>query len=145
MQKNTKVKEDLIAHFLTLNEFSGVNFIEENNNNVQLPNKFIEEPTDKTWFSLAFVFDEPESIGNFNTKQERYNGFMQIDIYTVIDTGEDEPNDIYLFLCKLFEEGSYIGDSIIRKIYQPYSTTEKKFYRTTVRIDFVADVDNEEI
>lgn len=139
MTKEVDVKNALINHFFTLNDFCGIEFIKDN---VALKNKHYKPEAGSTWFNLSFNTDEPQTIGNFNTNQERYNGFLQIDINTPIDVGEDEAEDIYIKICELFEVGKIIGDAQIEKVYSPISTEETDFYRKVVRVNFYADVDN---
>lgn len=140
MKKETEVKKNLIDHFLTLNEFSGVDFL--TSDNVSLANKPFKPTAGETWFQVNCVVGEPELIGNFNTNQERYIGFLQIDINTPINVGEDESEDIYLNICKLFSVGTIIGDAQIKKVYSPLATVDEDYFRKIVRINFVADIYN---
>lgn len=145
MKKDIYVKESLINHFLKLNTFSQVGFIETNNKNVAFPNKSFTIPTDSLFFVLHFLDDEPESVGLYNKEQERYTGFLQIDICTPLNVGEDEADDVYSFICGLFSNGSVIDDDVtVNKVCRVQSVAEKNYYKSVVRVYFTADVNNAE-
>lgn len=143
MKKDIYVKQSLINRFLELNEFSQVNFITEEN--VCLPNKSFKQPTDTLFFVLHFLDDEPEEVGLYNKEQERYTGFLQIDICTPLNVGEDEADDVYSFICGLFDVGSVINeDTTVNKVCRVQTVAEKDYYKSVVRVYFTADVNNAE-
>lgn len=82
--KDIDIRKALINRFLTLNEFSGIKFLtfdtEGNPKNVALPNVNFTVPNDKRYFVVNVLFDEPEQIGVMEFEQQRFTGFMQIDI-----------------------------------------------------------------
>lgn len=139
MKKDIYLRKALIKKFFELNDFSQINFI---NNNVALPNVEFEPPVDSLWFGLNILDDEPESIGLYNKTQERYTGFLQIDICVPLNVGEDEADDVYSFICGLFDVGSTFDDVTINKVCKVNAGVEGKYYKTVVRVYFDADVDN---
>lgn len=72
------LKKKLENHFMTLNEFSAIHFLNESNVN-KGDNKAFFVPADKRWFSLAFLSDTPDEVGIGNNEQERITGIYQID------------------------------------------------------------------
>lgn len=149
MKKDIYLRKALIKKFLTLNDFSQIpfiTFVKEDGKlkptNVSLPNKEFEPPVDSLWFGLNILDDEPESIGLYNKTQERYTGFLQIDICVPLNVGEDEADDVYSFICGLFYVGSTFDDVTINKVCKVDAGVEGKYYKTVVRVYFDADVDN---
>ena len=109
------LQKALINRFNTLNTFSGITFIKKNN--VHYPNKPFTENI-SSWFDLNFLSNAPSSVSVGDDSQNRYNGIFQIDIYTPLDMGEDEPNNKYKWLSKLFSKGTDFDNIIIMKVYR---------------------------
>lgn len=144
--KDVEIRKALINHFLTLNTVSGVTFIKFSTANkplnVALPNEKFSVPSDNRYFSLAFNPDEPEQIGMYNCGQQRYYGFFQIDICTPKDKGLDEADNKFNWICKLFLEGTSINGVDVDKVYLATRIEESDVLRTVVRVNFNADIDN---
>ena len=134
------IQKALIDRFKTLNKFSGIKFITENN--VHYPNEPFNENV-PNWFDINFLNDVPFSASVGINSQNRYNGILQIDIYTPLDMGEDEPNNKYKWLSKLFSKGLYFDNITIMKTYRARVQRDNARYRTTVRIEWTADIDKE--
>lgn len=138
--KDIDIRKALIERFLTLNEFSGIEFIKDN---VSEPNITFIEPADKRYFKLSFMPAEPEQIGMYNCNQQRYSGLFQIDICTPKGSGEDEADNKFSWISKLFLEGTSFNGVDIDKVYKAIVIEEENLFRTVVRINFTADVNNE--
>lgn len=137
--KDTEIRKALINRFLTLNEFSGIDYIHDN---VSLPNVYFEEPSDKRFFRLSFLPSVPEDIGMYNVNQQRITGVFQIDICTPKGKGEDESDAKFENICKLFLEGSSFDGVDIEKVYKATTDEEDNLFRTVVRVNFSSDVNN---
>lgn len=133
------LKKKLENHFMTLNEFSTIPFLNESNVN-KGDNKAFFVPADKRWFSLAFLSDTPDEIGIGNNEQERITGIYQIDVCVPIDKGEDEAESKYKWIKKLFKTGLEIDEITINKVYKASASTEKNYYRVVVRVEWTADI-----
>lgn len=144
--KDIDIRKALINRFLTLNDFSGIEFIsfdtENKPTNVALPNVNFTVPNDKRYFVVNVLFDEPEQIGVMDFEQQRYTGFMQIDICIPKNTGEDEADNKFTHISKLFLEGTSFDGVDIDKVYKANTSEEGGIFRTIVRIDFTSDVVN---
>lgn len=135
------IQEILINRFKELNEFSGINFLTDNN--VMYPNQVISIPADKRWFELYFMSNEPKPITAFNDEYglNSYTGYLQIDICTPLDKGEIEPNTKYEWLNKLFKMGDNYGDVSILSCQRIKQTRENDHYVTKVKVSFEAVTD----
>lgn len=140
--KDVEIRKALIEHFLTLNTFSGIPFIKADNKNVALPNENFTVPADNRYFRLSFNPDEPEQIGMYNAGLQRYYGFFQIDICTPKNKGLEESDNKFNWICKLFSEGTSIGVVDVDKVYKATQVEESNVLRTVVRVNFNADIDN---
>lgn len=144
--KDVEIRKALINRFLTLNTFSGISFITVDSKgkptNVALPNENFKAPSDNRYFRLSFVPNEPEQIGMYNAGQQRYYGFFQIDICTPKDKGLDEADNKFNWVCKLFIEGTSINGVDVDKVYLATRIEESNVLRTVVRVNFNADIDN---
>lgn len=107
-------------------------------------NTLFNVPNDSRYFIVSVVLDTPETVGIYETKLERYYGFLQIDICTPKGKGEDEANNKFTWICKLFSEGTSFDKIDVEKVYRAESIEEDNMYRTIVRVDFSSDVDNNE-
>lgn len=130
----------LYERFKTLNEFSGINYINENN--IAYPNVSFEPPQNKRWFELSFLADKPTPASIGEEAQNRWNGIFQIDICTPLAKGVDEANAKYEWIAKLFSRGACFGDVEINSVYKAREGAEKDYYRTVVRVEWTADIDN---
>lgn len=144
--KDIGIRDALFNKFLTLNTFSGISFItfdvSGEPTNVSLPNKQFTVPSDFNWFELSFLPNEPEAIGMYNNGNERYTGFLQIDICTAKGFGEVEADNKFEWISRLFSVGSSVGDAVIDKVSKANTSEEANCYRTIIRVYFTADVDN---
>lgn len=145
--KDIDIRKALINHFLTLNTFSGIAFLKADETsgkikNVSLPNENFTQPSDKRYFRLSFSPAEPEQIGMYNCGQQRYNGFLQIDICTPKNKGFTESDNKFKWICKLFAEGTDIEGVTVDKVYRASDMEEDSIFRTVVRVNFTADIDN---
>lgn len=144
------IRDTLINHFHTLNSFSGADFLEdryiegetEYYKNVHYPNKRFEIPESKSFFELTFLPSEPSPIAIGEDSQNEWNGILQIDVCTPLDVGEFESDDKKNYLYQLFKRGTIINDVEITKVYSPTAGAESDFYRTVVRVNWTAIIDN---
>lgn len=138
--KDIEIRKALIDRFMSLNEFSGIQYIKDN---VAVPNVAFIEPANKRYFSLAFMPSEPEQIGMYNCGQQRYTGIFQIDIITPKGKGESESDTKFEWISRLFAEGSSFDGVDVEKCYKALTSEEDNLFRTVVRVIFSADVNNE--
>lgn len=138
--KDIGIRDSLFNHFKTLNTFSGITFL--TSDNVKYPNEKFKEPENKRWFEVHFLPDAPSGIAMGFNELERYRGVLQIDVVTPFDSGESEADTKFQWIAKLFAVGTSIGDVLVDKVYKAKTVEEGKCYRTIVRIEFDADVDN---
>ena len=139
------IQETLFDTFKTLNDFSGIEFLntdtEGKYTNVHFPNVPFNYPEDKRWFEVTFRNNEPvdASIG---AKQSRFTGILYVDIITPQDSKEDEAENKYRWIAKLFNniELEYID---IMKVYVSNKGNEADHYRTLVAVEWEADIDKE--
>lgn len=137
------IQEVLIDHFKTLNDFSGIEFLTDNN--VQYPNQSIQEPEDKRWFEVNILNNESEPTAMFS-EQDRYSGFMQIDICVPLDAGELEVSNKVKWISRLFRRGQFLGEEMsleITNVSRANTSQENDHYKTTVRVYWTADIDIE--
>lgn len=142
--KDTEVRIALMNRFKTLNDFSGVPYIKNGEKNIAIANFSFVEPEDKRYFRLSFLPAEPENIGMYNCLQQRITGVFQIDIYTPKGKGFDEADTKFKWISKLFLEGTSFNGVDIEKVYRASEIEEDDKYRTVVRVNFTADVNNNE-
>lgn len=131
------IQKTLFDAFNTLNEFSGIEFIKDN---VAYLNKPFTVPYSKRWFELNIISDRPETTALMNGAPERWNGFLQVDICTPLNKGEDEAGTKYEWLSRLFSRGKMFGPVIIKSCYIAHRESESDHYRMVVRIEFTADL-----
>ncbi len=136
------IEKTLINTFLTLNEFSGIEYIKEDANgkplNVSLPNQPFTEPDGRRFFVLSFLSNEPEPAGLGTEAANRWDGIFQIDIMIPLGAGQEESDIKYEWLYKLFSRGKMLDDVMIRRCYRAASGAESAYYRTVVRVEFTA-------
>ena len=136
------IEQTLIDAFLTLNEFSGVSYIKKDGNgnplNVSLPNKPFTPPADNRFFVLSFLPNEPEPAGLGTNAENRWDGILQIDIMVPLGAGMDETAAKYQNIVNLFQRGSTFGDVMIKRTYRAMHGAELAYYRTVVRVEFLA-------
>ncbi len=139
---DTHIEDTLIDAFLTLNEFSGIEYVKKDAGgkllNVLLPNRPFTEPTDKRFFALSFLPNEPEPAGLGENAGNRWDGLFQIDIMVPLGAGTDETVAKYDWISRLFQRGKSFGDVMIRKTYRATHGPELAYYRTVVRVEFTA-------
>lgn len=138
------IQKSLFDRFKTLNTFSNISFLSDNYTNVAFPNKLFSPPESKRWFELYFIPDPPEGLGVCDNHLDRWTGIFQIDICTPKNKGEDEANNKYKWIAKLFARGTAFDDVLIDKVYKVKTSEEDDIYRTTVRVEWEADIDNSE-
>lgn len=134
---DVNVEKKLIEAFNTLNTFSGKNYI---NRNVAYPNRNFTVPANKTWFALHFLPDEPSPSGMGTEAFNRWNGIFQIDICTPLGVGDDEGNEKYRWISKLFTRGGVFDFVRINRCYRARASSEVDHYVTTVRVEWTADI-----
>lgn len=140
------IQKILFDHFLTLNSFSGITFLETdtdgNYTNVHFPNVSFSEPQDKRWFNLTFINADPSDVALMEASQYRFAGVLKIDIYTPSDCGEDEAQAKYSWIAKLFNDAELDYIDII-KVYISTKGNDADCYRLQVTVDWTADIDKE--
>lgn len=140
------IQKNLFDIFKTLNEFSGIDFLEINDGgnymNVHFPNVPFSCPQDKRWFELTFRNDEPSDVALIEDSQSRFTGVLYIDIITPQDVGEDEAYNKYRWIARLFN-GADIENVDIMKIYVSTKGNEADHYRLLVAIEWTADIEKE--
>jgi hypothetical protein len=141
---DTYIETVLTSAFLTLNEFSGITYIRKDGNgnllNVSLPNKPFTEPTDKRFFILSFLPNEPEPAGLGANAENRWGGIFQVDVIVPLGAGMDEINAKYQQIVNLFQRGSTFNEIMVRRTYRAFHGAELAYYRTVVRIEFTASL-----
>jgi hypothetical protein len=137
---DTYIEQILTNAFLTLNEFSGIEYIKKNGKgdmlNVSLPNIPFTEPLDKRFFAVSFLANEPDPAGLGNNAENRWDGIFQIDIMVPLGAGMDESAIKYDWINKLFQRGKSFGDVMIKRTYRAAHGAELAYYRTVVRVEF---------
>ena len=141
------IESTLINAFLTLNEFSNIAYIKKDANgkllNVSLPNIEFDELPDKRHFILNFLSNEPVPAGLGLSAENRYDGFLQIDILTPLHTGQDEANEKVKWLCRLFARGKSFDRVTVVKTFRAFQETGLTYYRTVVRVQFYATLEKD--
>lgn len=135
------LQKQLIDRFKTLNEVSGKNFITDKN--VSYPNKKFTVPQDKRWFEVYFISNAPVMAGICEDAQNRFTGIFQIDICTPLDSGEKEADNKYKAIANLFSRDTYFSDISVINCYRARQVAEVDHFRTTIRIEWSADIDKE--
>lgn len=143
------LRDTMFAAFNTLNEVSGIGYLvgddERHSGNVAYPNEPFREPNlddaPHCWFELAVLLGEPESVGLFAESQNRWSGFLQIDVHTPLDAGTGQADTIYCWLNEIFRKGNEYGECSVNGIYKASEEAEKNSYRTVFRVEFDADID----
>lgn len=74
--------------------------------------------------------------------QNRYEGFLQIDVCTPLDKGEAEANAKLEWIEKLFQKGTEIDFVNINKVYRSSAMYEADYYKTVITVNWDADIDN---
>lgn len=144
------IQKKLIEHFLTLNDISGVPFINIDNTksgyqkytNVHISNVIFSKPEDKRWFDLTFRNNDPVDASIMEGSQYRFTGVLYIDIFSPQDVEEAEVETKYKWVAKLFNDASldYID---IMKVYISTKGNDADSYRLQVAIEWEADIDKE--
>ena len=134
------IQKKLIDHFLTLNEFSDIEYLTENN--VHLPNKPFSVPDDKRWFDVTFRNNDPVDASIMEGSQYRFTGVLYIDILSPQDVEEYEVEAKYKWIAKLFNSANldYVD---IMKVYISTKGNDADCYRLQVAIEWEADIDKE--
>lgn len=132
------IQRILFNAFMTLNNVTRVNYLNEKN--VALPNIIFIPPVNNRWFELSFLPTEPKTSSLFLDTENRWTGIFQIDIYTPIGVGENEANEKYNAVVKLFEKGKSFDFVDIIKTYRAKTEVNKNNYKVTIRIEWVADI-----
>jgi hypothetical protein len=141
---DTYIEEKLIEAFLTLNDFSGEEYIikddRENLLNVALPNIPFTPPKDNQFYILSFLPNEPEPAGLGTNAENRWSGIFQIDIIVPLGSGNDEITDRYNSIVELFQRGKTFDGVMIIRTYRAMQGADESFYRTVVRSEFTASL-----
>lgn len=150
MTNEYKLQEWMFSAFNTLNEVSGKEFLvgldgERYVGNVAYPNEAFTPPDldvePHCWFELHVLADEPESVGLFKESQNRWTGYLQIDLHTPLDTGTAQVDAIYEWLKVVFAKGSEHGACSVNGMYRATAGAEADNYKTVFRVEFDADID----
>lgn len=140
------IQKNLFDTFSNLNLFSGIDFLEIDENgrclNVHFPNIQFDAPYSKRWFELTFKNNEPVDNAILGNVQNRFTGVLYIDIITPHDVGEYEALNKYRWIAKLFNS-SNIEDVDIMKVYISTKGNEADHYRLQVAVEWTADIDKE--
>lgn len=144
------IQEELFDYFLTLNDFSGIQYIKIDNSkegyekytNVHFPNVPFTAPQNKRWFDLSVQVAEPSDAFLMEKSPNRQAGTLKIDIYTPTDCGEDECQTKYRWIAKLFNEAN-LDDVDIMKVYISTKGNDADCYRLQVTIEWEAIIDKE--
>ena len=140
------IQEELFGHFLTLNEFCGIEYLVRGTDggylNVHFPNVQFTPPADKRWFELAFINAEPADASIMEGAQYRFAGIMRIDIITPQDCGEDEVMAKYRWIARLFN-GAELDIVDIMKVYISTRGNDADHYRLQVTVEWSADISKE--
>lgn len=139
--KDIGIKESFDNRFKTLGakyftaDFENVNF----NNN-----KAFTIPDNKQFFTVSLLTNEPEQIGVISDgKNERYDGFYQIDVCVPLDYGTEGINETVKDIYRLFSVGTTFDDVTVTGCYKASSRSEDTYYREIIRINFDADIIND--
>jgi hypothetical protein len=139
---DTYIEQTLIDTFLTLNTFSGIDFIKFDSNgkpiNVSLPNLQFTPASDNRFFILSFIPNDPEPAGLGVAAKNRHDGIFQIDIMVPLGAGLEESNNKQNNIVRLFGRGKVFDKVTIVKCYRATHGAEESFYRTIVRVEFYA-------
>ena len=141
---DTYIEEKLIEAFLTLNDFSGEEYIIKDDNgnllNVALPNVLFTPPKDNQFYVLSFLPNEPEPAGLGTNAENRWSGIFQIDIIVPLGSGNEEITDRYNSIVELFQRGKTFDRVMITRTYRAMQGADASFYRTVVRSEFTASI-----
>ena len=140
------IQESLFNRFKELNEFSGIDFLETdeegNYTNAHFPNVPFDYPESKQYFELTFRSNEPEDASLGEGAQSRITGVLYIDIITPQDVGEYESENKYRWIARLFN-GANMDYIDIMKVYVSNKGNEADHYRLLVAVEWEADIDKE--
>lgn len=142
------IQKILFSHFLTLNEFSGIRYLKQNDKgdytNVHFPNVPFTAPQDKRWYDLNFINAEPSDAAMMEGSQYRFTGVLKIAIHTPTDAKEDEAETKYRWIAKLFNHADLDYIDIMRVyISTRGNDADTNSYRIQITIDWTADIDKE--
>lgn len=135
------LQEQLFERFKTLNEFSGIEFLTDEN--VYYVNENFTKPSDCRWFEVSFMCNEPKPVSSFGDAQDRYTGILQIDVCTPLNKGESESKAKCTWIKKLFGRGATFGDITVNSCSISSKEEQSDHLRTTVRVNWDADIDKE--
>ncbi len=110
--------------------------------NVHFPNVPFEKPED-SWFDLTFRNNEPAKAAIGEKAQNRFTGVLYIDIYTPIDSGEEEARNKYEWIARLFTRDLYFDDVVIMRTYIATKENDDVNYRLQAAVEWTADIDEE--
>ena len=139
------IRKLLFDRFLTLNEFSGVEFLkrDEKGNvlNVAKPNdRFVPPAKGECWFELHLLSGAPEDVGFGADSPNRWSGVLQIDIHAPLNRGQSQIDNIYSYVSEMFRKGTEISEVFINRVYKADETAEKDNYKTVIRVEWDADL-----
>lgn len=141
--KEKEIKDSFIDRFITLNDFSGEQFIKDDYSNVNFnQNTNFVIPADRKFFSLNLITDTPQQIGVYNDNQERISGFLQIDVCEPLNSGMDEINKKKDAIYRLFKVGTTFDDVIVKGVSCTNDGAGDSYYRAIIRVEFDADIVN---
>lgn len=150
------IQDSLFKKFCSLDDFAreegytGEPFLktaEENGEvvykNVHFPNVPFDIPEDGDWYDLTFRNNEPVSAALGGESQNRFTGVLYIDIYSPIDSGEDEARNKYEWIARLFTRDLYFDDVVIMRTYISTKGNDAVSYKLQAAVEWTADIDKE--
>jgi len=141
------IENTLIEAFLTLNEFSGIKYINKDASgkllNVGLPNIPFEPPKNSQYFILNFIPNEPTPSGLGTEAENTWTGIFQIDVFTPLGTGQAESEAKMKWLYKLYGRGKSFDDVMVIKTYRAFQGVELTSFRTTIRVEWRASLEKD--
>lgn len=129
------IQDTLFNAFKTLNTFSGIAFLNDNNV-VYNENKKFTPPQDKRWFRLTFLSNPQNDLSIMQDSLREYVGVLQIDICTPLDKGESEAKNKYDWIERLFYRGAEFDNVTIKRCYVADKSPDKDHYKTIARIEW---------
>jgi hypothetical protein len=134
------IEQRLIDAFLTLNDFSGIEYIKFQNGkpvNVYIANEAFE-PKESRYFILTYLPASVEPAGLGSKAENVFIGLFQVDIITNVGVKRDEAFAKFDTISRLFHRGAVFGDIMVRKVYRAMEEIDVATYRLCCRIEVSA-------
>ena len=139
------IQNQLFNTFLTLNESSGRNYLLKEGDeytNVHFPNVPFSIPENKTWYDLTFRVSNASDSAIMGKNQTRVAGVLDVDIMAQQDVGEEEVQEKYRCISKLFLNAD-MEDVDVMSVYISTKGNDADYYKLQVAIEWTADIDKE--